>query len=421
VIDYSEPFLLSRSGSTRATAYNWGNKAITLDGRTHVVWLDAVSQVCGRTFDHTANEWGETHRLFEGCDNHANPSITADKEGRIRMVWGPHGWWGEWNQARNKWAIASEPNSIEKWEQDQSFGYNATGPAIVHTHGGYDAVVCRGGESPAGTVFHRQRPQGGWTSAKVLMHQEIAPQYTHHYGHVACDAEGAIYASCHFYNVGGGDNHPVQGEKMRMRSYGMAVIKSRDRGRTWTDLGGQLVETPATYEERIAIPPIGENMYVDGIAPDSSGRLWALVKDSGLESWDVILACWNGEGWTTQDLASHLPAGLGAVDGALTVDAQDRIHVLLTTIIKEEVSEDDWWGHPSGEVFHLLSSSGAKPFECSQASITSDSKASWLPSISKPGPFHPVVTPLILYTHGEAGTGCTPETETEVWCRFVES
>ncbi|MDA0839141.1 MAG: BNR-4 repeat-containing protein [Planctomycetota bacterium] len=421
MIEYSEPFLLSRSGSTRATAYNWGNKVITLDGKTHVVWLDAVSVVCGRTFDHASNEWSETFRLFQGCDNHANPSITADAEGRIRIVWGPHGWWAEWNQARIKWAIASEPNSLANWEREENFGYNATGPTIVHAPDGYDIVVCRGGESPAGTVFHRKRQHGGWTSAKVLMHQEIAPQYTHHYGHVACDAGGTIYAACHFYNVGGGDNHPVAGEKSRMRSYGMGVIKTQDAGRTWMDLNGQAVETPATYEDRIAIPPNGENMYVDGIALDSSGRLRALVKNSGVESWDVFLACWDGGGWTTQNLESYLPAECGAVDGVLTIDSQDRIHVLLTSVIKNEVSAHNWWGHPCCEVFHLVSSPGTDSFECRQVSIPDKAKGNWLPNISKSGPFHPVEKPLILYTHGESGQGCTPETQTEVWCRFVES
>jgi len=47
VIKYHDPFLLSSSGSTRATAYGFSNKSTTLDGRTHVVWLDAAGQVRG--------------------------------------------------------------------------------------------------------------------------------------------------------------------------------------------------------------------------------------------------------------------------------------------------------------------------------------------------------------------------------------
>ena len=60
---YTEPFCLSRTGSTRASAYNWSNKILTLNGKTHVVWLDAVSTICGRSFDHAENRWGETVRI----------------------------------------------------------------------------------------------------------------------------------------------------------------------------------------------------------------------------------------------------------------------------------------------------------------------------------------------------------------------
>ena len=80
--DFAEPFLLSHTGSTRATAYNWGNKIITHDGQTHVVWLDAIATVCGRTYDHESQRWGETVHIAEGCDNHACPCIAADGEGQ---------------------------------------------------------------------------------------------------------------------------------------------------------------------------------------------------------------------------------------------------------------------------------------------------------------------------------------------------
>ena len=61
--DFAEPFLLSHTGSTRATAYNWGNKIITRDGQTHVVWLDAIATVCGRTYDHESQRWRDgAHR-----------------------------------------------------------------------------------------------------------------------------------------------------------------------------------------------------------------------------------------------------------------------------------------------------------------------------------------------------------------------
>jgi hypothetical protein len=58
VYKHSEPYLLSKQGSDRATAYDFANKAVTRNGKTHVVWTDAVALTRGRTFDHAAGEWG---------------------------------------------------------------------------------------------------------------------------------------------------------------------------------------------------------------------------------------------------------------------------------------------------------------------------------------------------------------------------
>ncbi len=193
MITYSEPYCLSTTGSTRATAYTWSNKILTREGKIHVVWLDAIATVCGRTYHHDRGEWGETIRIDDGCDNHACPCITADRDGHIRLTYGPHGWNGEWNQARVKWKRTERPASLDSWEVEGEgyktswgrFGYNATAAAIVHTPSGLDAVVCRGGEHPPQTMFHRQRTLGGWTSAKPLFCQDVEPQYTHNYGHIA--------------------------------------------------------------------------------------------------------------------------------------------------------------------------------------------------------------------------------------------
>jgi len=111
-----EPFCLSKTGSTRATSYNWGNKILTLDDKTHVVWLDAPATVCGRTYDHNNKQWGETIRIDDGCDNHACPCITADTEGHIRLTFGPHGWNGNWNEGRVKWKRSEQPGCLDTWE-----------------------------------------------------------------------------------------------------------------------------------------------------------------------------------------------------------------------------------------------------------------------------------------------------------------
>lgn len=417
MLQYGDPFLLSSTGSTRATAYGWSNRIVTVGDKTHVVWLDAIARVCGRTFDHATGQWGPTFPLFDGADNHANPSLSADRAGRLRLVYGPHGWYGNWNQGRVKWTMSESPGQWDRWAPEVSFGYNATGASIVHHPEGLDAVVCRGGEPPASTVFHRQRKLGGWTTARELFRQDIEPQYTHHYGHLLCDSEGRLFAACHFYNVGGIGNR----DPRLMRSHGMAVLKSTDLGDTWTDLRGEPVRVPTLYNERIALPPLDTDMYVNSLALGPGGQLFALTMQHGLEDRRLLLSRWEGGEWKTQHLEKVLPGDRVSVDGSLTIDARGKIHVAVTAPLPLEVGGSPWWGHPTSEVFHLFSSDGAESFECRRISHPNGTAASWLPSLPKFGPCHPVEKVLLLYTCGLPGDGLRPETRTEVYAVWIEN
>ena len=418
--DFAEPFLLSHTGSTRATAYNWGNKIITRDGQTHVVWLDAIATVCGRTYDHESQRWGETVRIAEGCDNHACPCITADAEGHIRLTYGPHGWGADWNDGRVKWMRSAQPGRIDAWEPlgtpQDNFGYNATAASVVHTPSGLDAAVCRGGEYPPQTMFHLQRPKGGWSSAKPLFCQDIEPQYTHHYGHIACATDGTLYAACHFYNVGGGDNHPVTGTRARMRSYGAAVLRSYDLGETWYSLHGERVDVPTTYRHHIAIPPLDRDVYINTITLDTADALWALTLNPNTADDGVWLSRWAGQDWETKRLEGCLVEGRTAVEGMMTFDTRNRLHIVLTTVDRVAVGADSHWGHPSSEIHYLQSSDGGQTFTAAALSPADPGMANWLPSIARSGPYHPIDSPTIAYTHGIAGQGVRPDAETEVWC-----
>jgi len=427
---FTEAFRLSQTGSTRATSYNWGNKILTLNGKTHVVWLDAPATICGRTYDHQSKTWGEIVRIDDGCDNHACPCITADAEGHIRLTFGPHGWYGEWNEARVKWKRSLQPGSLDAWEPVgegyksswSNFGYNATAASIVHTPCGLDAVVCRGGEHPPQTMFHLQREIGGWTSAKALFSQEVEPQYTHNYGHIACATDGTLYAACHFYNIGGSDNQPVTGDRSKMRSYGAAVLKSTDLGATWCDLHGDPVDLPTTYNHRIAIPPFDRNIYINTIALDTLNTLWALTLNPGLVDNAVWLSRWVGQDWQTIQLERYMPESRTPVESMMTIDTHNRLHIVLTTVDTAAVGTDSHWGHPSSEVLYLRSNDGGQTFDATEVSPADPETANWLPSISRSSPHHPVDVPTIMYTHGDVGTGLRPDIRTEVRCvQLVEA
>jgi hypothetical protein len=64
----------------------------------------------------------------------------------------------------------------------------------------------------------------------------------------------------------------------------------------------------------------------------------------------------------------------------------------------------------------MRSRDGGQNFETAEVSPIDPSTANWLPSIARAGPYHPVDTPAIMYTHGDVGSGLRPDTKTEVWC-----
>ena len=82
----SEPFCLSESGSTRATAYTMTNKSVRVGDSTFVTWLDAVSGVRLRSYDHATRQWSQTVELDEGSDNHGNPSLSVAPDRRLRVA-----------------------------------------------------------------------------------------------------------------------------------------------------------------------------------------------------------------------------------------------------------------------------------------------------------------------------------------------
>ena len=418
----SEPFLLSSKGSMRATSYGFSNKSVTLNGKTHVVWLDRPATVCGRTYDHATKKWGPTHTLCEGSDNHTSPALVADSFGdpHLRLVIGPHG--AGWNNGQFKWFISENPGSIEAWKWEYNVGYLATYPALIHTPQGVDALAYRGGEWPPSIMFQRQISLRHWTKAREIFKQDIEPQYAHYGAYLDVDARGTLYLACHFYNVG----NDLFGPDEKHRSYGIAILKSADLGETWSNRAGEAVSVPTVYQDRIGVPPLGEDMRLGGLALDSRGAIWVLAGDVRARTRDLLLSRWTSGGWKTKEVGQFLPKERMAVDSFLTIDAKDRLHLAVTALLPDALkdkTETAVWGHASCEVFHLVSADNGETFTCRQVSRTDPICANWLPTISRSSPSHPVENPVILYTHGAPGAFCDGNAEeplTEVYGVFVE-
>lgn len=418
MIRYSEPYLLSDKGSDRATAYIHSNKIVTIAGRTHVVWTDAPAVTRGRTCDHDQKTWSSVYTIGEGCDNHNDPSLTADRKGRLRLVYGPHGDWdhvhrmSDWPSGKFKFVAATEPDNLACLDANavptpvhHSFGYSATYNCLVHTADDRDAIVYRGGESPWSAMFQKSRPEGGWTNAIPLFRQAIAPQYTHYGAQLVGASNGTLFAAAHFYakDVGA--------------AAGIAVLASCDGGLKWSDLRGRRVAVPTVLTRRIAVPhpPPADDPRLGGLALAPDNRLWALTHARKAGACDTLLSRWDGQTWMTHNLAPFLPEGRGCSDAALAIDTAGRIHVLAAAVnLRECKRADDMFIHPSLRLFHLCSRDDGASFDCHAVGPDRPGRPTRHPSLSKTGPFHPVEKPVFLMTCG------LNKTETEVYCMFIE-
>ncbi len=414
---HSVPFLLSRQGSDRATAYDFANKAVTRNGKTHVVWTDAVALTRGRTFDHAAGEWGDTITIGEGRDNHNNPSLTADAEGRLRIAYGPHGIWDQlqepekWPSGSFKYSRASGPDTLAAFESVRPVGYCATYACLLNTPDGRDAMVYRGGEEPYAVLFQIQRPQGGWTQARALFAQAIKPQYTFYGASLTAGPGGDLFVAAHFYSL------------ETSRSEGVGVLRSPDNGATWLDLKGRRIALPALYGPRVAVPsfPAEHSPYNGGVVATPDGALWALAHASQGSRYPLRLSRWDGRGWDTINLDDALPPERGACRAHLSLDGAGCLHILAAAVDKTRLAKGaDPFGHPSLQIFHLGSNADKTTFQQRLVSDGDPEIPSWNPSLSLPGPFHPVEKPVLLFTKGlnqPAGEhGCRHTWKAEVYC-----
>lgn len=412
---YSQPFLLSAHGSDRATSYLCSNKVVTRAGKTHVVWTDAPAVSRGRTYDHASGVWSEPVTIGQGCDNHNNVSLTADPQGHLHVVYGPHGLWdqanrlSDWPSGAFKHGVSAAPHTLAGLETCQTpFGYFGTYGNMACAPNGGHAIVYRGGEHPPALMFQRQTAFGDWTNARPLMAQQVKPEYTHYGALLAFDRQGVLYVAGHFYY--GPRGHSV----------GVAALKSPDLGDTWTDLRGRPVETPLAYDARYAAPhaPADTDPRVNGLVTDGADRLWILTCKRFPMDRGMLLSVWESGAWRTTDVGAFLPADRLPVEGSLTLDTRGRIHLAVAAISTaaplEARQKGQVWSDATNEIFHLWSADDGRSFGCAQISPTDPTVPHWQPTISRCGPCQPVEQPVILYERGkDAKQG------TEVWGVFV--
>jgi hypothetical protein len=348
-------------------------------------------------------------RLDEGVDNHCNPSLTATPHGSLRIAYGPHGFWDAalWNSGRFK---VQESEDGTTWHHVSNAGYGATYACLLTDSQGRDHLAYRGGTEPPAGMYERRLPGSGWdvTQLSVL---RIPPQYTYVNPSLAIGPGDVLYAGFMYYYLPLG------------RSLGVCGVKSIDGGVTWSGIDGRPVTLPLAYDPDFAIPHVGTNPYLGSLAVDLAGNVVAFTHDFGAEDGlpapeSALLSVFRDGGWQTTALDPFLPEGWHVHRGNVTVDARDRILVVVDAT--RTTPGEQRWGHPSMECFLLVSTDGGSTFTCTQLSTSTPDLPNWLPNITRTGPNHDLRSPLVLYTLGVAGEGCQPSDRTNVYAVWVE-
>ena len=386
VIEVSQVKLLSEQGSTRATRYAGTNKIITIDGKTHVAWLDSISNTMIATFDHASSRWGQAVKVGSGTDNHGGPALTRDSQGYLHIIFGPHG------DVPFQHSRSAKPNDASEWIKLDGFGHHPTYPSAACDDDDALHVIYRGGVEaghPCKLVYQRRTKDGIWSQPLILAR---APDdwkgYTHYHASITIDANRTLHVAFDLY--------------YNKAAKHAGHVMSRDRGKTWTTADGSSLELPVSVGSAAIFATTDGQFKVMNVVCDSKGHPWISLADARSKAGPTIYRH-DGRKWS-----SFCPAKLTvpkisvsgtAFNGSLSIDSRDGIYLAVT--LGPTVA-----GGIKGTVAMLYSADRGKSFRCLDV-LPPDPK---LPhtglSMERPTGHNALHTPWLLFSTGEKGPDC---------------
>lgn len=388
--------IISRNGSTRATAYAMSCKVITVEGKTFVTWLDRVADIQIRALDQKTGGWSETILIGKGVDNHSGPAITMDSQGRLHVVYGPH-------HGPFKYRTTQRPHDISAWTPVEEVGVYATYPSLVCGPDDTLHLTYRGGKMPRRLMYQRRSRDGDWSEPVEVVDSKAPAGYTQYGNALAVDATNTLHLVFHIYDL-----HPAGGKAA-------GYLRSPDGGRTWQTAEGVAVTLPATPKTPCFFAQSPElNMRTSNVALSPQGR--PFVFTSQLKQRPPGATLWHHDGGAWQrrdllpDLAKTFPERAVAMHGTLTFDKTGRLYLAVVT----GPPSGGGWGSASWEAVLMTSNDQGQTFETQALSEVNEKSPAWLLSIERPYSHRMIDTPILLYTRGGPGKGCTEGDTTTV-------
>ena len=388
--------LLSEHGCGRATAYADANKIITLQDKTHVAWLDSITEgfrVRIRTLDRKTNRWSPTYTVGEAYDNHGGPALTVDSLGYLHIVYYPH-------HHPFRYRRSVRPNDASEWGDEIQFGERCTYPTMVC--GSDDTLYLTGrenrGDQPWYVNLYIKPPNAPWGEPIPLFQDDKGGYVRFQQALIWGQDHRTLHLTLWIFDEN--------------RAYTVGYLRSPDSGRTWERADGTPVLLPATRETVTLIDTKHRDLRFGSIAVDGESTPYVLYSTCPSfalpsQAWVVWL---DGAGkWCRRSLTDELPKEWKgwslAMDGAIHIAPDGRIFIVLALMKPETVSEGNW-GHKSAEIVGMQASDIRGKFSVGLLSKPDMTVPHWLPNLERPTGHNRVDVPGVMYTAGVTGEGC---------------
>lgn len=377
---------LSHRGSTRATLYDMSNKILTIGGRTHIAWLDALADTMVVTYDHATGEMSAPVLIGSGVDNHAGPAMCGDSQGYLYVVFGPH-------HGPFQFARSVRPNEASEWEKLPDFGYKATYPSLVCDAQDTLHITYRGGDVPCRLMYQRRPAGGEWTQPRELVSAAVPDGYTQYGNALTVAPDGSLHLVFHIY-----DMHPAAGKAV-------GHMVSRDGGETWELMDGTPLDLPVTPRTPGAMLEQGPelDMRAGGVTCDAQSRPYFPVVHAEGDT-DLVLWRWR-DGWEGISLRETVQAQVGFPPRF----AQPNVATITAgrLCIAAGIRTGGNWVDRSTEVYLLISDDLGDSFTVQRVSEPDPDVPNWGPSLERPVGHNTISRLFLLWTHGFAGASTT--------------
>lgn len=415
----STPFVLSETGSGRATAYIESPKIITFQGKTHVTWLDTPPEgfrIKIRTRDHATGQWGETVTVGEAVDNHGGPALTVDAEGYLHIVYFSH-------HHPFRYHRSVRPNDASAWGPMEQFGADLTYPTLVCAQDGSLILTARRSyeKEPWALELWRKPPGGAWTRQGAILRAQRL-NYSQFAASMSWEPDHrGLVLTFRVYEQPSYDTPPV--------SYTwIGVMRSTDEGRTWQKLDGTPIALPATFGATEVIfrtqSADGRRAEVGATALGPAGQLVIPYTEMLAHDMQGYLATPRADGgWDHLHLNQFLPPELRnhalQLTGGMVWTNDGRLRIVAPLIDLSDGA--DYWAHPSTRLVCLESADGGKKFAAKLLGGGISGEPQWLPNVERATGFNELpLNPGVLYTEGDSGSGLHDQMANHVWWRTLD-